>query len=197
MEMEIIDKMNTFKKKKVIIVHGYTSSPENEKYQIISKELSRLGIDHSIPAMPGEEYPRSKNWLKIIDEEVNSTNDPVVLVGHSLGTRAVLLYLDKYQQKVDTVILIAPFNNNFKKNRKRKNQHYQDFFDYSLDMEEVKKLSDKFIVVHSKDDKSIKYNQGVEISRELKAEFIMHRDADHFSGKNNAEYFLKFIKLAL
>jgi len=189
------------KKKKVVIIHGYTSSPEKEKYQIISKELHRLGIDHSIPAMPGKEYPRSKNWLKVIDEEINSSDKPVVLVGNSLGTRAILLYLDKYQQKVDTVILIATFNNDFKKNRKRKEQHYQDFFEYAIDIGQIKKLSNRFIVVCSKDDKSIDYRQGVEIGKELKAELIMYKDAGHFSGsegaKKNAEYFLKFIKLAL
>lgn len=193
--------MNKFKKKKVIIIHGYTSSPEKEKYQIISKELDRLGIDHSIPIMPGKEYPRSKNWLKVIDQEVNNTDKPVVLVGNSLGTRAILLYLDKYQQKVDTVILIATFNNDFKKNRKREEQYYQDFFEYALNIDQIKELSNRFIVVHSKDDKSIDYKQGVEMGKELKAELIIYKDAGHFSGlegaEKNAEYFLKFIKLAL
>lgn len=193
--------MDKFKKKKVVIIHGYISSPEEEKYQIISRKLDALGIDYSIPAMPGKQHPRSKNWLEIIDQEVNNTDKPVILVGHSLGTRAVLLYLDKYQQKVDTVILIATFNNDFKKNRKRKEQHYQDFFEYALDMDQIKELSNRFIVVHSKDDKSIDYKQGVEIGKELKAELVIYKDAGHFSGsegaEKNAEYFLKFIKLAL
>lgn len=188
-------------KKKVIIIHGCASSPKNRKYQIIAKELAELGIDYSIPAMPGGEYPCSDNWLKIIDEEVNNTDKPVVLVGHSLGTRAILLYLDKYQQEVDAVILIATFNNNFKKNRKGKNHHYQDFFDYALDIEQIKKLSRKFIVIHSKDDESIDYKQGVEMSRELKAKWIAYKEAGHFSGsegaEKNAKYFLEFIKLAL
>jgi len=193
--------MGKFKEKKVVIIHGYTSSPEKEKYQIISKELDMLGVDYSIPAMPGGKYPHSKNWLEVIDQEVNSTDKPVILVGNSLGTRAILLYLDKYQQKVDTVILIATFNNDFKKNRKRKEQHYQDFFEYALDIDQIKKLSNRFIVVHSKNDKSISYKQGVEMGRELKAELIIYKDAGHFSGsegaEKNAEYFLKFIKLAL
>ena len=193
--------MDKFKKKKVVIIHGYASSPEIEKYQIISKELDVLGVDYSIPAMPGTIYPRSKNWLEVIDQEVNSTDKPVILVGHSLGTRAILLYLDKYQQEVDSVILIATFNNDFKKNRKGKEQYYQDFFEYALDIDQIKKLSNRFIVIHSKNDESISYKQGVEIGKELKAELIIYKDAGHFSGsegaEKNAEYFLKFIKLAL
>ena len=151
--------------------------------------------------MPGTIYPRSKNWLEVIDQEVNSTDKPVILVGHGLGTRAVLLYLDKYQQKVDAVILVATFNNDFKKNRKRKEQHCQDFFEYALNIDQIKELSNRFIVVHSKDDKLIDYKQGVEMGKELKAELIIYKDAGHFNGsegaEKNAEYFLKFIKSVL
>jgi len=187
--------------KKIILIHGYTSSPNNKKYQIISQGLDKLGVEYSIPAFPGGEYPHSKEWLDIIDKEVKNTTKPVVLVGHSLGTRAALLYLDKFEQKVDTVILIAAFNNNFKENGKRRDENYTDFFDYALDIEKVKKLADKFIVVHSKDDDSIDYKQGVEISKELGAELITYEEMGHFCGEEraeeNAKVFLKFIKLIL
>lgn len=187
--------------KKVILIHGYTSSPRRKKYQIISRELSKLGVEYSIPAFPGGEYPHSKKWLKIIDKEVKNTTKPVVLVCHSLGTRAALLYLDKFEQKVDTVILIATFNNNFRENGKRRDGNYADFFDYALNIEKIKKLANKFIVVHSKDDDLIDYQQGVEISNELEAELMTYKDMGHFCGeeraKENAEQFLKIIKSVL
>jgi len=187
--------------KKVILIHGYTSSPKNKKYQIISQELNKLRVDYSIPAFPGGEYPHSEKWLEIINKEVKNTTKSVILVGHSLGTRAALLYLDKFEQKVDTVILIAAFNNNFKKNRKIRDENYADFFDYALDIKKVKKLANRFIVVHSKDDDSIDYQQGVEISNELEAELMTYEDMGHFCGeeraKENAKIFLKFIKLVL
>lgn len=187
--------------KKVILVHGYSSSPKKKKYKIISRELEKLGVEHSIPALPGGEHPRSKEWLEIIDKEVKGVDKPVVLAGHSLGTRAILLYLDKFEQKVDSVILIGAFNNDFKENRKKREGNYKDFFDYALNIEKVKKLADKFIVVHSKDDDSIDYQQGVEISRELGAELITYENMIHFSGEEraeeNAKVFLKVIKSIL
>lgn len=187
--------------KKVIVVHGYRSSPRNEKYQIISQKLDELGVEHSIPVFPGGKYPHSREWLEIINREVKNTDKLVVLVGHSLGTRAVLLYLDKFETKVDTVILIATFNNNIKENKKRKGESYADFFEYSLNIEKIKKLTNKFIIVHSKDDDLIDYQQAVDISKELGVELITYENASHFSGENeaekNAEYFLGFIKSAL
>jgi len=187
--------------KKVILIHGYTSSPNKKKYQIISKELGNLGVEYSIPVLPGEEHPHSQEWLEIIDREVKNTGKPVILVGHSLGTRAVLLYLDKFERKVDIVIMIAAFSNNFKENRKRGDGNYADFFDYALDMGKIKNLANKFIVVHSKDDGLIDYKQGVEISKELGAELRTYENMGHFSGEENAErnaeYFVKFIKSVL
>ncbi|MCK4860156.1 MAG: serine hydrolase family protein [Candidatus Omnitrophica bacterium] len=187
--------------KKIILIHGYTSSPSKKKYQLISKELENLGVEYSIPALPGGEYPKSAEWLEGIDKEVKNTTKPVVLVGHSLGTRAALLYLDKFEQKIDTIILIAAFNNNFEENRKRRDGNYADFFDYALDIEKIKKLANKFIVVHSKDDDSIGYKQGVEIASELGAKLTSYENMSHFSGEenaeSNAEYFVKFIKSVL
>ena len=187
--------------KKVIFVHGYHSSPKKKKYQIISQELDRISIEYSIPAFPGEEYPHSDEWLEIINKEVKKTAKPVIFIGHSLGTRAILLYLDKFEQKVDTVILIASFNNNFKENRKRRNGNYADFFDYALDINKIKKLANKFIVIHSKDDDSIDFQQGVDISNDIGAELKICESMGHFSGEKrseeNAKYFLEVSMLAL
>jgi len=187
--------------KKIIFIHGYTSSPKKKKYQIISQELDKLGVEYSIPAFPGEEYPQSKDWLDIIDEEVKNTVKPIVLVGHSLGTRATLLYLDKFERKVDTVILIAAFNNNLEENRKRKDGKYANFFDYSVNIEKIKKLANKFIVMHSKDDDSIDYQQGVNISNELGAELRTYENMGHFCGEEraeeNAKYFLEVVRSVL
>lgn len=187
--------------KKVIFIHGYTSSPKKKKYQIISQELDRLGIEYSVPVFPGGENPSHQEWLEIVDKEVKSSTRPVVLVGHSLGTRAALLYLDEFTTKVDAVILIAAFNDDIENNKKRKDGNYSNFFEYHLDLEKIKKLANRFIVVHAKDDESIDYQQGVDISEKLGAELITYEDKGHLGGEGtaeeNARIFLETIKLAI
>ena len=187
--------------KKIVFVHGYTSSPNKTKYRIIAAEFDKLGIEYSIPAMPGNEHPHSEEWLEIIDKEVKNSNKPVVLVGHSLGTRAILLYLDKFEQKIDTVILFASFNNDIEGNRNRRDGNYVDFWEYKLDIDKIKNLVDKFIVIHSKDDDSINYQQAVDISRELGAKLITYENMLHFGGEERAEeyakIFLEIIKSTL
>ena len=187
--------------KKIILIHGSDSSPKKRRYQILFQEFNKLGVELSIPALPGGEHPHGKEWLEIIDREVKNSENPIVLVGHSLGARAVLLYLDKFEKKVDTMILISSPNNDFEKNRKERGGNFADFFDYAVDIEKIKKLANKFIVAHSKDDDSIPYAHGVEIAKQLGAEFLSYENMGHFSkderAEENAREFLKIIKLAL
>jgi len=174
-------------KKKVIIIHGYTSSPQRKKYQLIARELRRRGVECSIPSFPGGEHPHASAWLEIIDKEVRNTDKPVVLVGHSLGTRAALLYLDKFGRKIDSIILISAFNNDCQENRNRAAGDYEDFFDHPIDIKKIRRLADKFIVAHSKDDDALDYQQGVSISKELGAKLITYENMGHFGGEERAE----------
>ena len=187
--------------KKVIIIHGYTSSPQRKKYQIISQEFIRCGVECSIPSLPGGEHPHSKTWLEIIDQEVKNTAKPVVLVGHSLGTRAALLYLDKFEPNVDAVILISAFNNDYRGNRNKRDGDYKDFFDYPIDTDKIKNLANKFIVAHSRDDDALDYRQGEAISKDLGAKLIIYENMGHFGGEEraevNAKVFLELIKSVL
>lgn len=182
--------------KKLIFVHGYTGSSKVDWYPAISKELDTLGLNYSIPDLPGGKFPHSKDWLEIIDKKVTAETDPVVLIGFSLGTRAVLLYLDKFEKKVDSVILVAAFDNNVDEERKQKGNS-ADFFEYALDLNKIKNLADRFIVMHSKDDPAINYQQGVDISKELGAKLITYPDRGHFCEPENAKYILEVIKTVL
>lgn len=180
-------------KQKIIFVHGYTSSSKGDWYPNISKKLDKLGIDYAIPDMPGKLHPHAKDWLEKINKEANKTSKPLILIGHSLGTRAVLLYLEKYGRKVDMVILIAAFANKLE-NAKRRNENYADFFDHLIDIDKIKSLSKKFIVMHSEDDSSIDYQQGKVIAKDLGAELITYKDRDHFYNPKDYPYVLAVLK---
>jgi predicted alpha/beta hydrolase family esterase len=184
--------------KKIIFVHGYTASSKDDWYPNIKPELDKLKIDYSIPDLPGGERPHSKDWVEIVKREIEATSKPVVLVGHSLGTRAILLYLDKYQGKVDTVILIAPLSNEVKNAKRRGGETYPDFFEYKIDMEKIRKLANKFVVIHSKDDSSLDYKEhGVALSKELGVRLLTYENRDHFSAPENAPYVLEVLRREL
>lgn len=178
---------------KIIFAHGYTASPQADWYPNISRELKKRKIDFAVPFLPGGLHPKSKVWIEKIHQEVKKTKKPIILVGHSLGSRAVLLYLDKYPRRIMMVLLIAAFSNDTQNAQRHDGTTYPDFFEYKINLEKIKSLVGKFIIMHSKDDSALDYSQGVEVAKDLGAELITYKDRDHFSEPENYKYVLEVL----
>lgn len=181
---------------KIVFVHGYTSSSRDNWYPNMANELSALGVDFEVPDLPGGEFPHADAWLSALHKVISKETKPLVLVGHSLGTRAILLYLEKYSPKVEAVFLIAAFANRLENARKYDGDGYPDFFEHLVDIEKVKALAGKFVVMHSRDD-GLHYEQGAEIAKELGARLITYEDRGHFSDTENAKYVLDVLRKEL
>lgn len=182
---------------KIVFIHGYTASSKSDWYPVLIPDLNKLNIDYAVPDLPGGEHPHAKVWLDILFKAISKTDKPLVLVGHSLGSRAALLYLEKYRPRVKTVILIAAFANRVENAQRNEGCAYPDFFTHKIDIEAIKPLVEKFIVMHSRDDSSISYEQGVKIARDLNAQLITYGDRSHFSDWQNAPYILEVLKKEL
>ena len=181
---------------KIIFVHGYTASSQSDWYPQIASELKHLGIDFTILDLPGGTSPHASEWLREIHKAVLQTSKPVVLVGHSLGTRAIPLYLEKYKPEVEAVFLIAAFANRLENAYKYDVDAYPDFFEHLIDIDSIKPLVEKFVVMHSKDD-PLDFEQGVEIAKELNAKLITYEDKGHFNGSENAPIVLEVLRKEL
>lgn len=179
---------------KLIFVHGYTASSKADWYPRLTKMLDKLDVDYAVPDLPGNKQPHSREWLEIIDREVEKSDCPVVLIGHSLGSRAVLLYLDQFKHPVKAVFLIAAFANWVENAARRGGSAYPDFFEHVLDIPAIKRLSQSFTVLHSLDDESIKYEQGKAIADDLGAKFVTVNDRGHLYKSSNAELVLKTLR---
>lgn len=179
---------------KIIFVHGYTSSHENDWYPSIAKELDTLEIPYAIPDLPGGKTPHADTWIDTIHKEVIKSREPIILVAHSLGTRAALLYLEKYPTThLHALILIAPLANRLE-NADRRDGSYPDFFEHKIDLAPIAQLAPIRIVMHSLDDPSVPYEQGRELSRDLDATLLTYRDRGHFSQPESYENILDVLR---
>lgn len=185
--------MNNYR---IVFVHGYTASASENWYPNISRELTKLGVDFEIPNLPGGEHPHAEMWLGKLHKVISKSDKPLVLVGHSLGTRTILLYLERYKPRVEVVLLIAAFANRLENAQKFDRDAYPDFFEHLVDIEAIKPLAKTWIVMHSKDD-GLDYEQGVEIAEELGAKLVTYEDRDHFSDPENSTEILRVLKLEL
>jgi predicted alpha/beta hydrolase family esterase len=179
---------------KIIFIHGYTASSSQNWYPRIAPLLTNVGVEFVVPDMPGDTHPHAQAWLDIIQREVQKSTKPIILVGHSLGTRAALLYLDQYKQPIAGALLIAPFANWTANAERRSGLAYPDFFEHSLDITEIRKLCPNFVIIHSIDDDHIDYAQGKEIAEQLGANFITVDGRKHMSAPENANIIFEVLR---
>jgi len=98
-----------------IIVHGCPSDSSEEKTKEyakhwmpwIKKELTSRGIETEIPLMPEPWHPNYEAFKKEFEkcEETNNT----ILIGHSCGCAFLVRWLGETKQKINKLILVAPW----------------------------------------------------------------------------------------
>jgi uncharacterized protein len=96
--------------KRVFIIHGYHSFPEEAWLPWLKTELEGRGYEAFLPAMPHPDRPTIPEWLGLIAKLVGEPDGQTVMVGHSLGCQAVLRYLETLGQvgkSVGKTVLVA------------------------------------------------------------------------------------------
>lgn len=180
--------------KNVVCIHGYMSGPKMNWYPMVTRALEEKGVKTLVPQLPGDMYPEHEDWLPIVKEQFEGI-DPLetLLVGHSLGTRAQLLFLDEYRLKVGAVLMVGAFSNDLK-NAEFRGGNYANFFEERLKIEELKQLADSWTVLHSKDDDRIPFAQGQEIAKDLGAELVETQGFLHFKAPQTGVKVLETIQ---
>lgn len=107
---------------------------------------------------------------------------------------AILRWLEKQpaNQKVKKVILMAT-NSGLESNRTIKSEtNYGFYTEKGYDFEKIKNHCDNFVVMHSKDDPWVPFEQGVENTKGLNAKFLEFDHYKHFgTGLNKIPELLK------
>ena len=179
---------------KILFIHGYNATSQTDFYPPLTLELDKINIDYALPILPGGRYPQSKVWLQILHETIARNKKPLIIIGHSLGTRAALLFIEKYQLEVDALFLIGAFANRIENGMRRNGEAYPDFFMHTVDTESIKKLVKRTYVLHSEDDSSILFEQGQAIAHEMNGELIVSEKRGHFDSPSVAPYILSVLK---
>ncbi len=96
----------------VIIVHGYTASPEENWFPWIQEKAQQENVSLKVLRLDPSTTPKLEVWDQQMREQIEGIDEDSIFIGHSLGTVAVLHYLSRElkQQKIQQLVLIAGFN---------------------------------------------------------------------------------------
>jgi len=164
--------------KKVIIIHGFKGAPNSGWKSWLMVELGKKGIWACAPSMPDSSNPISIEWVKEISRQVEMhKKDQIYLVGHSLGVTAILRYLEGTKAKniKGAVLVSSPV---FKSNKKG----VANFFKTPFNYKSIKAKKLKFGVIHGDDDRSVSFDQGEFLAKELGSKLVVIRNGGHLNS---------------
>ena len=92
----------------------------------LKRELERRGIKTYTPLMPTPWKPKYKEWKK--EFEKSPVNENSILIGHSCGCAFLVRWLGETKQKINKLILVAPWKISDKNDKYRK-----AFYEYPID----------------------------------------------------------------
>ena len=170
--------------KNCIIIHGCPTdiekamSPEKRTYDKhwmpwLKKELTDQGIKTEAPVMPEPWYPDYDKFKTEFEQYL--VNENTILVGHSCGCAFLVRWLGETKQKVDKLILVAPWKIPNKDDKFR-----YDFYVYPIDESISKRVNQ--IIMFTSDTEADEGKEGLRIfHKALGGEIVDLKDHGHYT----------------
>lgn len=169
--------------KRVFIIHGYKGSSERGWKRWLADKLTTKGYDVYAPAMPVPHKPQKDDWVSVIRDLVGDPRTDDILVGHSLGTIAILRYLETVKNaSVGKTVLVSSFGEAFKDDDL---DDILTFVETPMDWPAVRAASKDFVIIHSDDDDVVPLPCGLDVARHLGVELKLMHGYGHFSYGDN------------
>jgi len=165
--------------KRAIIVHCWGGRSNYAWYQSVAGQLEERGYQVQVPDMPNTDEPRLDTWVPYLRDLIDQPDDELVLIGHSIGTVAIMRYLETLDndQQIDKAILVAGFTDQLGF------RELENFFETRLNFLAIKtKVRNGFVAIQSDDDPYVSEQYGTRLQEELGASLIIKHSAGHMSG---------------
>lgn len=158
--------------KRAIIIHAWESDPREHWYIEEKKLLEEKGYSVEIPKMPGGRWPKQDEWLKVIEDLKPDKN--TVMIGHSIGSVAIMRYLEKTKSGVGKIffVIVSAVNVGI--------EETENFFLKPFDWETIKGNVTEAYVISEKNDPYVPLKNGKQVADALSGAFMAVEGNTHF-----------------
>jgi predicted alpha/beta hydrolase family esterase/8-oxo-dGTP pyrophosphatase MutT (NUDIX family) len=148
-------------KQKVLLVHGFEGNSQAVWFPWMKSELEARGFEVIVPELPDSAHPQIDTWIDTLSPILENFTEEDIVVGQSLGSKAIIHAIDKVGKKVKHVYLVASAIGEIKEREWAifaKNYPTSDilslkkFWHAKADFSRVSELSDGVSVLISDDD---------------------------------------------
>lgn len=179
--------------KKIYLIHGFNGYPNGGWRPWLMRELYKAKTFAVALEMPKPKAPIKDEWVAKIKEEVGEVVPDKYLVGHSLGVPAILRFLETLNEgeKIAGAFLVSgPVDNvNIKE--------ISNFFETPFNFEHIKKVCDKFYIIHGDADSVVPFSNAEKLSKELNAPIIKVVGADHLGDSDGVYELPQLLEIIL
>lgn len=172
--------------KKVYLIHGWGGHPEGAFKPWLKKELEARGYTVVVPALPDTEHPRIENWIPFLRQVIANLDEETILLGHSLGCKAILLFLQALlpEVRVGKVILVAGAIGTVTNLNDEETLIYKPWAEVSIDFDKVRSHANEIVAFFSDNDKWIPLSNEPMIREKLGAKTIIEHAMGHYSDED-------------
>src|SRR5690606_9800016 len=162
----------------VIVVHGYTASPEENWFPWIQEKARQQQVSLKVLRLDPSTTPKLEVWEQQMREQIDEIDENSIFIAHSLGCLATLHYLSRElkNQRVRQLVLVAGFNG-----RLGRLEEVDPFIDAAqVDFERLKRQIDERVVIYSEADDRVLPEFSLEQAESLDAIVISAEHQGHF-----------------
>ncbi len=174
--------------KKVIIVHGWESSPEDAWLPWLKKELLQRNYQVIVPALPHPEKPKIADWISFLKQEIGLVDENTLFIGHSIGAQTILRYLEQLPegQMVGKLILVAPWLTLHELETKEEQEVAQEWLETPINFANVMSHTSEITILLSDDDPWVPLTENKHLfEKNLHARVIVEHAMSHYNREAN------------
>ncbi len=164
--------------KRIIIVHGFASSPKMYWFPWLKKELEKAGHKVEAPQMPDPFTPVIEEWIPFLSKVVGIPDENTFFIGHSIGCQAIIRYLETLpaETRVGGAIFVAPFI----VLPELEKDVVKPWVQTPIDFEKVKRILPRSTAIFSEDDPLIPIENKKHFENKLNSKVISLIGFNHF-----------------
>jgi predicted alpha/beta hydrolase family esterase len=163
---------------KVIIVHRWHGTPEDDWYPWLKSELEKKGISIAIPAMPNTDRPTIDSWVRELSKI--SVDEHTYFIGHSIGCQTIMRFLEK-SKKVGGAIFVAGWFSLTNLDREEV-PIAGPWLKVPIEFDQVKKATKNFVAIFSDDDPYVPFIENMKLfKKNLNAKTLVEENKGHFT----------------
>ncbi|HYU64690.1 MAG TPA: alpha/beta hydrolase [Candidatus Paceibacterota bacterium] len=176
--------------KRVFIIHGWEGSPEANWLPWLKRELESLDFEVYVPAMPQTEHPVKKVWVEYLSNLVGTPDKNTYFVGHSIGCKAILRYLEMLpsEVKIGGALFVAGWITltHMDDRTEKELEVIKDWINPPFRFKDIKNHLNKSIAIFSNDDPYVPLEGNMETYKDkLDSKIFIEKNAGHFTGEED------------